>query len=200
MVKPLIHAMNKEKIKALWKLCFDDSEEFTELYFNLRYDPRINVAMQSGEDVIAAMQLLPYPMTFGGTEIGDGGRHHERIRLRQRPLHGGEHVACGDDGHERREPCGLFQRDGSRNERHGMPGVARRLRNGIPHFAGGAIAEEADGIDEFAGGSGSDEETHGWLGAGKNGGEKRNPRHPEPDGGGLMKWLRWLDSNQRPRD
>lgn len=70
MVKPLIHAMNKEKIKALWKLCFDDSEEFTELYFNLRYDPRINVAMQSGEDVIAAMQLLPYPMTFGGTEIG----------------------------------------------------------------------------------------------------------------------------------
>ena len=27
----------KEKVKALWQLCFDDNEEFVEMYFRLRY-------------------------------------------------------------------------------------------------------------------------------------------------------------------
>ena len=28
--------MIKEQVKALWKICFDDSEEFVEMYFRLR--------------------------------------------------------------------------------------------------------------------------------------------------------------------
>ena len=55
--------MMREKVKKLWKLCFNDSEEFTELYFRLRYNNDINIAIQSGEEVIAALQMLPYPMT-----------------------------------------------------------------------------------------------------------------------------------------
>lgn len=27
----------REKIKSLWKLCFNDSDEFTDMYFRLRY-------------------------------------------------------------------------------------------------------------------------------------------------------------------
>lgn len=27
----------KEQVKALWNLCFDDSEAFVEMYFSLRY-------------------------------------------------------------------------------------------------------------------------------------------------------------------
>ena len=46
--------MIREKVKNLWKLCFNDSEEFTELYFRLRYNNDINIAIQSGEEVIAA--------------------------------------------------------------------------------------------------------------------------------------------------
>lgn len=61
--------MIREKVKNLWKLCFDDSEEFTEMYFRLRYNNDINIAIQSGEEVIAALQMLPYPMTFEGKEI-----------------------------------------------------------------------------------------------------------------------------------
>ena len=41
--------MMREKVKKLWKLCFNDSEEFTELYFRLRYNNDINIAIQSGE-------------------------------------------------------------------------------------------------------------------------------------------------------
>lgn len=59
----------REKVKELWKLCFDDSEEFIDLYFRLRYNNDINLVIQSGEEVLAALQMLPYPMTFCGQEI-----------------------------------------------------------------------------------------------------------------------------------
>lgn len=62
----------KEKVKNLWKLCFDDSDEFTDMYFRLRYNNDVNIAIQSGEDIIAALQILPYPMTFGKEEINTG--------------------------------------------------------------------------------------------------------------------------------
>lgn len=64
--------MMREKVKDLWKLCFGDSEEFTDMYFRLRYNNDVNIAIQSGEEVIAALQVLPYPMTFGGQEIQTG--------------------------------------------------------------------------------------------------------------------------------
>ena len=61
--------MIKEQVKALWKVCFDDSEEFVEMYFGLRYKTEVNVAIQSGDEVISALQMLPYPMTFGGETV-----------------------------------------------------------------------------------------------------------------------------------
>ncbi len=59
----------KEKVKELWKLCFDDSDEFIELYFQLRYSNKVNISIQSGDDVIAALQMIPYSMTFYNSEI-----------------------------------------------------------------------------------------------------------------------------------
>lgn len=59
----------KEEVEKLWRLCFNDSEEFTELYFRLRYNEDVNIALQNNGKVIAALQMLPYPMTFGGKEL-----------------------------------------------------------------------------------------------------------------------------------
>lgn len=61
--------ITKEKVKALWKLCFDDTEEFIEMYFTLRYKNERNVAIESGDEVISALQMLPYPMSFCNTMI-----------------------------------------------------------------------------------------------------------------------------------
>ncbi len=61
--------MIREKVKRLWKLCFDDSDEFIDMYFRLCYNNDVNIAIQSGEEIIAALQMLPYPMTFGKNEI-----------------------------------------------------------------------------------------------------------------------------------
>lgn len=61
--------MIREKVKNLWKLCFDDTQEYLNMYFRLRYNNDVNIAIQSGEEVIAALQMIPYPMTFDGEEI-----------------------------------------------------------------------------------------------------------------------------------
>ena len=59
----------KEQVKRLWQLCFDDDPAFVDLYFRLRYTADVNLAIRSGDEVIAALQLLPYPMTFAGTVV-----------------------------------------------------------------------------------------------------------------------------------
>lgn len=59
----------KNKVKVLWKLCFNDSEEFIEMYFRLRYKNEVNVVIQSGDEVISALQMIPYPMTFCGEMV-----------------------------------------------------------------------------------------------------------------------------------
>lgn len=57
------------EVRELWKLCFNDSEEFIELYFSMRYTDEINKTISDNERMISAMQLLPYPMTYCGTSI-----------------------------------------------------------------------------------------------------------------------------------
>jgi predicted acetyltransferase len=60
----------KKQVKDLWKLCFDDSDEFIELYFNLRFNMQVNSWIDSGNQVIAALQRLPYTLNYYGEELG----------------------------------------------------------------------------------------------------------------------------------
>lgn len=53
-----------EEVKSLWKLCFDDSDEFIELYFAQKYKDEYNMSIYDGGRMISALQMLPYPMTF----------------------------------------------------------------------------------------------------------------------------------------
>lgn len=59
----------KEQVKSLWRLCFDDHEEFIEMYFDHRYNNDVNVTIESGSEVISALQMLPYSMTFCGKKV-----------------------------------------------------------------------------------------------------------------------------------
>lgn len=54
----------KEEVKNLWRLCFHEDERFLELYFQQRYRYDNTMILQSGEEVISALQMLSYPMTF----------------------------------------------------------------------------------------------------------------------------------------
>lgn len=59
----------KDEVKALWKLCFTDSDEFTDLYFDLRYKDDINMAVREDGKIISALQMISYPMTFAGRRL-----------------------------------------------------------------------------------------------------------------------------------
>lgn len=60
----------KEEIKQLWRECFpDDSEAFIDLYFTYKYTDERNLCIRRDGQVAAALQMLPYQMTFGGGEI-----------------------------------------------------------------------------------------------------------------------------------
>lgn len=61
--------MIRKEVKKLWKLCFNDDEKFMKMYFRLRYNNDTNLTLQSGGKVIAALQMLPYPMGLGDAEI-----------------------------------------------------------------------------------------------------------------------------------
>lgn len=60
----------KAQVRDLWRLCFSaDSEEFVDLYFRMRYTEQINSAVVEDGKVIAALQRIPYPMTFAGDVV-----------------------------------------------------------------------------------------------------------------------------------
>lgn len=59
----------KEEVKNLWKQCFNDHDEFVDMYFRLRYSNESTMVIQSGNMIIASLQMPYYPMTFGGIEI-----------------------------------------------------------------------------------------------------------------------------------
>lgn len=60
----------REQVKNLWKRCFADDEAFIELYFARRYRDEANLVRLSPKgELMAALQLIPYPMTFGKGKI-----------------------------------------------------------------------------------------------------------------------------------
>lgn len=54
----------KEETRQLWECCFHDSEKFTDLYFRLRYRDDINITAQREGRSVAALQMIPYPMSW----------------------------------------------------------------------------------------------------------------------------------------
>ena len=42
----------QEEVKALWKLCFDDSEDFVDLYFRKRFTEHNNYALERNGKIV----------------------------------------------------------------------------------------------------------------------------------------------------
>lgn len=59
----------KTQVRALWKLCFNDTEPFMNLYFNHKYQPGLNSYIEENGRVISALQRLPYQMVYGCTTL-----------------------------------------------------------------------------------------------------------------------------------
>ncbi|MDR1755743.1 MAG: GNAT family N-acetyltransferase [Culturomica sp.] len=59
----------KEEVCRLWKACFDDPEEFVSFYFDKVYRLQNTRVVREGGKLVSALQMLPYPMTWLGTEV-----------------------------------------------------------------------------------------------------------------------------------
>lgn len=59
----------KQQTIDLWKTCFDDTEAFIQLYFERKYQDENTLVHEENGEVLAALQMLPYPMTWADTLI-----------------------------------------------------------------------------------------------------------------------------------
>lgn len=64
-----MNSQEKEQVKSLWKRCFHDSEAFVDFYFAERYNDAVSRTLYHEGKVVAALQAIPYPMTFYGDTI-----------------------------------------------------------------------------------------------------------------------------------
>lgn len=66
-------SMKKRKVMELWRLCFDDTEEFIRFYFEKKYrEENALVFWDEQGAALAALQMPLYPMTFVGRRIMTG--------------------------------------------------------------------------------------------------------------------------------
>ncbi len=62
----------KQQTRNLWKDCFNDTDDFLDIYFEDKYTDERNLTVRQDGRVIAAMQLLPYRFTFYGSVLHAG--------------------------------------------------------------------------------------------------------------------------------
>lgn len=55
--------------RALWKLCFGDSDSFLDLFFSKKYKPQNNSFIRKDGKVVSALQRLPYRMSYAGMDV-----------------------------------------------------------------------------------------------------------------------------------
>lgn len=59
----------KQQVIDLWRASFDDSEAFISLFFDRVYKEDNVLTIEKDDKIVSALQMLPYTMTYYGTEI-----------------------------------------------------------------------------------------------------------------------------------
>ncbi len=59
----------KEEVLNLWRICFNDTEDFLRLYFERKYSDADTAVLRENGRIVSALQMLPYPMTWYGKTV-----------------------------------------------------------------------------------------------------------------------------------
>ncbi len=59
----------REAVRAMWKTCFGDPDDYMDLYFHHKYRDEQTLIYFEGEKAVSSLQMLPYRFTFHGCEI-----------------------------------------------------------------------------------------------------------------------------------
>ncbi|MDR1273704.1 MAG: GNAT family N-acetyltransferase [Odoribacteraceae bacterium] len=64
------HEASRAEVMALWRLCFEDTEAFTRFYFDAKYQEGNTLVYRDATgEMVAALQMIPYRMTYAGGMI-----------------------------------------------------------------------------------------------------------------------------------
>lgn len=58
-----------EDVYRMWKICFEDSDEFMQFYFKHKYKAENTLIYFDNNKAVASLQMLPYNITFYGKEV-----------------------------------------------------------------------------------------------------------------------------------
>lgn len=64
--------VDKDKIRALWQLCFGDSEVFEAFYFDRIFCPEQTLLILEGSVPVSSMQILPYSIRIKEKTVSAG--------------------------------------------------------------------------------------------------------------------------------
>jgi len=59
----------KQKLIELWRLCFDDTEDFIQLFFNRIYKEENALVIEVDGEIVSALHMIPYTMSFCNSEL-----------------------------------------------------------------------------------------------------------------------------------
>ena len=62
----------REQIIDLWKISFGDSDDFIRLWFDRVYKDEQTLVVRQNGQIVSALQIIPYEMTYCGTTIPAG--------------------------------------------------------------------------------------------------------------------------------
>jgi len=62
----------KDQIIDLWKISFNDTDDFMRLWFDRVYKDEQTFVIRKNGQIVSALQILPYKMTYCGTTIPAG--------------------------------------------------------------------------------------------------------------------------------
>lgn len=51
-------------VRQMWKTCFEDTDEFLDIYFHYKYRNENTLIYFNGDEAVASLQMLPYSITF----------------------------------------------------------------------------------------------------------------------------------------
>lgn len=58
---------DKDSFKSLWKICFNDSDNFLDWFFNNRFVPEYSACLECDGKIVSAMQSIPMHIQVRGT-------------------------------------------------------------------------------------------------------------------------------------
>lgn len=59
----------KEGTINLWRICFNDTEEFIRFYFERKYKDENTIGIEENGQIVSVLQMLPYTMTWNQQEV-----------------------------------------------------------------------------------------------------------------------------------